>query len=172
MREVQKTFRICLMRTQERRTTPTQGPAVERVLKRVFEDFDIDPAFIRSKPKGGRRMYFVETHFVIDQLNHVFNHQWNSEIKGAEYVFREAGSTSGRMNIVCEVKLKLTTPHGFHEDIGFGSATNLSPSDAHEVSKKAAVSDAIKRCARQIGRRFGNCLYRKDYQNGIQKRRR
>ena len=47
-------------------------------------------------------------------------------------------------------------------DIGFGTGTNKrNPGEAHELATKGAVSDGLKRAAKNLGRSMGLALYDK-----------
>lgn len=49
----------------------------------------------------------------------------------------------------------------YHEDVGFGDAVEYTKSELtpHELAAKEAVSDAVKRCLKNMGDQFGLGLY-------------
>lgn len=104
--------------------------------------------------------------YVIDRLNEVFDHFWNYSVDDVSQVQLPDGHVV--FYAICTL-----TVHGVdeidsyklvpvvHSDVGTGTTRgrNGPTGDAVDMAVKGAVSDAIKRCARQLGVTFGNSLY-------------
>jgi recombination DNA repair RAD52 pathway protein len=112
-------------------------------------------------------MAYLEAFDVIAHLTRVFSVAgWDKEVE-AELVF-EQGSEGDkpRWTVAYRAKCRLTVrdPSGefvcVHEDMATGSATNQpSRADAHDLALKSAVSDALKRAAKDLGNQWGLSLY-------------
>lgn len=116
----------------------------------------LDEDRVAVRPDG---KYYLNAHNVIRTLNEVFGFAgWNFTIeeirsretdKGANY------SAVGRLTIVTD------SGKIVREDVGTGATLKPSP-DEFDKAEKAAVSDALKRCARTLGDQFGLSLYDKE----------
>ena len=98
--------------------------------------------YVKQRPaRGGGMVNYVETYYVVDQLNKLFGFRWDFEV--LEHTVD---------NSSCVVKGKLTchTPAGDIVKHQFGEA------DRHQGvpvgdTLKAAASDCLKKCASLIG---------------------
>ena len=131
---------------------------------------------------GGRTLDYLEGWYVIDRLNKVFgNGNWGYSIaEGYPKVVHE-GEINGkhRVSYIAKVVLEVnfqrpTVPdserlysrHTIYEDVGFGNGMDaVDPGKAHELATKEAVTDALKRCAKNLGMSMGLALYDKSQEN-------
>jgi len=115
---------------------------------------------------------YAEGHEIISMMNTIFGwHGWNSRVMSS--VTDYATSDNGcKWNVGVAVTVRLTVfvsddgdvREVFHEDIGYGTMDNApSHGKAMEKARKEAVTDGLKRAARQFGRATGGCLYEKQY---------
>lgn len=118
---------------------------------------------------GGIKLSYLEGYYVIDRLNKVLGQgNWNKEIKELKCVFagevqRGGGSVFATSYTCVLVLYGKIGDRAFHiEDVGYGDGTDkVSPGKAHELAVKEAVTDAIKRCAKDLGMSMGLALYDK-----------
>jgi hypothetical protein len=97
---------------------------------------------VKQRPaRGGGTVNYVETYYVVDQLNKLFSFRWDFEV--LEHVVD---------NSSCIVKGKLTchTPSGDIVKHQFGEADRHSGVPVGDTLK-AATSDCLKKCASLIG---------------------
>jgi recombination DNA repair RAD52 pathway protein len=130
----------------------------------------IKPDRVRTDNKG---MSYLEGYEVTAHLNRVFGFEgWSKEVTMLEPVFEDSApdeKKGGRLGWFvcyrCSVRLSLhfeMAPSIIKEDAGTGSAENQpSRADAHDLAIKSAVTDALKRAAKDLGDQFGLSLYRK-----------
>lgn len=98
----------------------------------------------------GRSFKYVETGYVIKRLNEVFNHLWSFEIV-EENIYMKANhiSVKGQLTVHIGPELSVSKTQYGGADIKLSKKTRkpLSISD----DKKAAASDALKKCASLFG---------------------
>jgi recombination DNA repair RAD52 pathway protein len=111
---------------------------------------------------------YLESWDVIAHLNRVFG--FTGHDKEIEYALvYETERTTGKWDVSYSAKCRLIIkdPDGevvkVSEDVATGQAQNQpSRGDAHDLAIKSAVSDALKRAAKDLGDQFGLGLYSKD----------
>lgn len=114
---------------------------------------------------GGRKLSYLETHYVIDRMNKVFgNMGWDSETVDLKAV---DGGDHAAYTAKVRVKAMVKVGDGFltitKEGTGYGrDKSKLNP---HEMAVKEAESDAFKRAAMKFGMSLGLALYSKDQEN-------
>ncbi len=116
---------------------------------------------------------------VIAHLNRLFGFAgWDKEILDLSLIHeRSVGVTDtaqGRWWVTygCRMRLSVKDPEGHLvkviEDAATGTSQNQqSPGDAHDMAMKAAVSYALKRCAKDLGDQFGLSLYNKGQKTAL-----
>ena len=128
---------------------------------------------------GGSTLYYLAASDVINKLNEIFGfNNWTTQIMEEERVCVEPENNKWRAIIRVRLRLCILTQHElkdkpvavYREDVGWASSIG-SKADALENASKAATSDALKRCARQLGDALGNCLYDKKYLMEIKKQK-
>lgn len=114
-------------------------------------------------------MSHLEGYEVIAHLNRVFGFEgWDKEIEYSVVFEDDKDGTRNRWWVCYSAKCRLTIrdPEGnvvaVKEDAATGSALNQpSRGDAHDLALKTAVTDALKRAAKDLGDQYGLSLYRK-----------
>lgn len=124
---------------------------------------------------GGRKLSYLEGQYVINRLNLVFGPlYWATDIKSLDCVYQGVIKDRYDKNVftchyVAKVRLVVQCEGGpatEHTDVGYGDGTDKgNPGKAHELAVKEAVTDAIKRCAKNLGLSMGLALYDKDQTN-------
>jgi DNA recombination protein Rad52 len=165
---------MCLVVNTNNGSTPTlaaEKPQRE-VIAQQLEQF-LGPEFISYRPgEGGRKLAYVEGHEVIGLLNSIFGwDMWNTKM--VHFVEDYATSDNGgkwSVGVAATVRLTVTVKHGdqirevYREDIGYGTIDNgPGRGKSMEKCRKEAVTDGLKRAARQLGNATGGCLYNKSY---------
>jgi len=132
-------------------------------------DENIPSEVVATREQAGRSLSYLETWYVIDRLNQILGQgNWAYDTVKLEKVFEgEIEQYSGKAfttSYIATVSLS-----GFVDgkpfrftDVGYGDGTDKkSPGKAHELATKEAVSDAVKRCAKNLGSSTGLALYDK-----------
>lgn len=140
----------------------------------------IEPRDPRIKKQDGN--LYIPTHEVIDTLNALIGlGMWDFEVRDLRCSYcdtrpgkvdPQTGAPRSQWVVVYLAAGRLTVRDQFgavsvHEDVGVGEAVQsdkLPP--PHDMASKAAVSGALKRCARHFGNQFGNSLYDKEDVSG------
>jgi recombination DNA repair RAD52 pathway protein len=139
-------------------------PLNSRQLDQLFRE--INPSRVAER-KG---MAYLETFDVLAHLTRIFGiENWDKEVRSLDCVFEEQRTGEKRGWDVCYravVRLTIRDAEGsmviVHEDAATGSAANQPVrADAHDLAVKSAVSDALKRAAKDLGNQFGLSLYDK-----------
>lgn len=150
--------------------------AVAEELKRY-----LGPEYISyRRGEGGRMLAYIEGHEVITLMNTIFGWDgWNSKVANFVTDYAEA-SSGGKWSVGVAATVRLTalvkdkgsgnTREVWREDTGYGTMDNgPSRGKAMEKCRKEAMTDGLKRAARQFGNAVGGCLYNKDYLERIKK---
>lgn len=122
---------------------------------------------------GGNRLSYVSSYYVINQLNKTLGQgNWSYDIEPPklvrEGVLNRRGGDVFSANYICTLVLRGTIgDRSFSfNDVGYGDGTDkLDPGKAHELAVKEAVTDALKRCAKNLGQSLGLALYDKTQEN-------
>jgi DNA recombination protein Rad52 len=121
---------------------------------------------ISTRPgPGGQDLLYLSGETVIHTLNQVFGYDgWNLQVLDTQQQLREQLDDQ-RWCVVytAHVRITLTESGTFKEDYGTGDAMDRQLSAALQMSLKASITDAIKRAARHLGDKFGNCLYQNNF---------
>ena len=127
---------------------------------------DLPASAVKSRKSGRDSLSYVDGFYVFDTLNRIIGPgSWGYEIRRLDCVQNVSESKDGRdrsrVAYICTVTLRLD---GAQEvtDVGYGNGINPDEGAAHESASKEAVTDAVKRCARSLGRSLGLALYDKD----------
>jgi DNA recombination protein Rad52 len=139
----------------------------------------LGPEYISyRKGEGGRMLAYAEGHEVIGMMNTIFGwHGWTSKAVhfDTDYATCDNGG-KWSVGVAATVRLTVQVKDGgkvrevFHEDVGYGTMDNgPGRGKAMEKCRKEAVTDGLKRAARQFGSATGGCLYNKDYLERIKK---
>lgn len=107
---------------------------------------------------------YLETWDVLAHLSRIFSFAgWDKEVD-AELLFEDEANGKWTVGYRAKCRLTIRDPEGnfvcVHEDVATGQAINQpSRGDAHDLSLKTAVSDALKRAAKDLGNQYGLSLY-------------
>lgn len=132
-------------------------------------DSNIPKDVIDTREQAGRTLSYLATWYVIDRLNQVLGQgNWGYQTNVLNKVFEgEVEQRSGKVyatSYVATVAL-FATVHDktvIFTEVGYGDGTDkANPGKAHELATKEAVSDALKRAAKNLGRSMGLALYDK-----------
>jgi DNA repair and recombination protein RAD52 len=137
----------------------------------------LGPSEISYRPgHGGRSVAYLTGSTVIELMNEVFSYDgWSFEIVRTELLSeKQLGEDVWTILMGATVRIRLSSPHKpvTRQDIGCGTADNTKGrAVAVEKAIKEAVTDGLKRAARQFGNCLGNCVYDKVYLAYAAKRR-
>jgi recombination DNA repair RAD52 pathway protein len=126
--------------------------------------------------KDNKGMSYVEGYEIQAHLNRIFGFEgWDKEILLLEPIY-ESMETEKRYWVAykCMVRLRVYADGvlaKLTEEVGTGQAQNQpNRADAHDLAMKSAVTDALKRCAKDLGDQFGLSLYNKGSMEPLVKR--
>jgi DNA recombination protein Rad52 len=126
---------------------------------------------------GDEKLSYLPAYHVIQEANRIFGFgNWGTEVIVLKQIDRteyekppwKAGDKPKAMvsiSYLCQLKLTISNGAGFvsHEDTGFGNGvagySAFGISSTIELASKEAVTDALKRCLRYYGNKFGLTLY-------------
>ena len=126
---------------------------------------------------GGEKLAYLPGHHVIAEANRIFGYgNWSTEIQILKQVDKteyekppyKAGDNPKPMvsiSYLCQLTLSVRSMSETvsHEDTGFGNGiagnTAYGIASCIELASKEAVTDALKRCLRYYGNKFGLTLY-------------
>lgn len=127
----------------------------------------INPVRVQKDPKGNSH---VEAYEIRAHLNRIFGFgRWSADVMDQHLVYETSTEAERPRWSVCwyaRVRLEVRAPNGtflctFTEG-ATGDATNQpSRADANDQACKTAASQALKRCAMNLGDQFGLSLYNK-----------
>lgn len=112
----------------------------------------------------GMVLDYLESWYVIETANEIFGFDgWEMAVVSLDTVWTGERETrnGGKTAISAMATVRIKAAGVVREDVGYGDAMDSDLGKAHELAHKEAVSDAMKRCFRTFGERFGNGLYSK-----------
>lgn len=128
---------------------------------------------VSSREQAGRSLSYLEGWYVIDRLNKVLGQgNWSYRITAMQCVFQgQVEQRSGPVHAtsyLAQIELNVRvgsltnmTKVTFGE-VGYGDGTDkTNPGKAHELGAKEAVTDGLKRAAKNLGMSMGLALYDK-----------
>lgn len=132
-------------------------------------DNNIPENVIHTREQGGKELSYLETWYVIDRLNQVLGQgNWGYQIVTTTKVFEgKVTQYSGEVfgtSYTAQISLfaNIDGKTCVFSEVGYGDGTDKkNPGKAHELGIKEAVSDAVKRAAKNLGRSTGLALYDK-----------
>lgn len=117
----------------------------------------------RKRVKSRQGMAYLEAWDVIAHLTRIFGPlNWDKEVLREELLFEDEKNGKWTVGYRATVRLTVRSPLGIKvsEDVATGTAINQpARGDAHDQALKTAVSDALKRAAKDLGNQFGLSLY-------------
>lgn len=128
---------------------------------------------VSTRSQGGKSLSYVEAWDIKAHLTRIFGFgNWDSEVLEYHHAAdRSYPSQDGNKEMVevvynCRVQLTIRDPQGRHlcrhSEAAAGSASGPISmlGDHHDNALKSAESDALKRCAINLGTQFGLSLYK------------
>jgi recombination DNA repair RAD52 pathway protein len=139
-------------------------------------DATIPEGAVESREQGGKKLSYLSGAYVIRRMNEVFGQgNWSYSIQKLEKVFEgKVEQRSGEVyatSYIAEVEVSALFPDSktkgeyhsgktYFTDVGYGDGTDRNnPGKAHELAVKEAVTDGIKRAAKNLGISMGLGLY-------------
>lgn len=124
---------------------------------------NLDGRQIRTRAAHGRELSYIEGWFAISEANRIFGFDgWSRETVESRCVL--AREIRGTFVAVYVAKVRITVQADgatvVREGHGSGEGRGTSPGEVHDISLKAAETDATKRALATFGKPFGLELYR------------
>lgn len=123
---------------------------------------------------GGIKLSYVTGHYVIDRLNKIvgigrwaYSHKL-TQIADASGMKKDSrGIEKYNTAYLAEVRLVVDLGGVTTEftEVGYGNGRDSDPGKAHESATKEAVTDGLKRAAKNLGMSLGLALYDKTQEN-------
>jgi DNA repair and recombination protein RAD52 len=121
---------------------------------------------------GGRKLSYVPGFYVVDRLNLIFGCGGWSYACTTREVVRErteddqkSGAKVWRWHVSYSASCTLTVGGCTITDVGHGHGVDKDCGAAIESAEKEAATDALKRCAKSLGRSMGLALYDKSQEH-------
>lgn len=137
--------------------------------QKTLLDAKIPIDVISTREGGGRKLSYLEGWYVINRLNEVFGQgNWSYNTETMTCVFNGPVDRNGKPTHWANYVAKVTLIAGgaVFSDFGYGDGSDSTyPGKAHELAVKEAVTDGIKRCAKNLGHSMGLALYDKSREN-------
>lgn len=127
---------------------------------------------------NGAKLSYVSSFYVIDRLNKTLGQgSWSYDTQEMRLVHSGeiagyGGKTKHVAHYVAKVSLhcNIAGRDAIFSDYGYGDGSDAKlPGKAHELAVKEAATDALKRCAKNLGMSLGLALYEKE-QNNVDER--
>lgn len=130
----------------------------------------INASIIEEREKAGVTLSYIAGHRIIQNLNEVYPDKWKFELVRFEEIYKKEivnekkGKTGYEVGVFCCGKLTINGAEPITmEDVGYGLGTDYNNMlYAHESAGKEAVTDCLKRCAKNLGNYFALALYDKE----------
>jgi recombination DNA repair RAD52 pathway protein len=137
----------------------------------------LNPSRVSKRSQGGQSLSYLEAWDVKAHLIRIFGFGgWSAEVIESSLAFEEEVKTrsgSDAWSVGYKVTMRLTVfgvaqtvdvrgrrdRDAVYTEAAVGSAVLPSRGDAHDMAVKTAESDALKRCAINLGDQFGLGLY-------------
>lgn len=127
------------------------SPVINEAQKRMIQGETPERFIKKRQGPRGQMLDYVEVHYVRNQLNKAFGHNWDEEI-----VDKDIGDN----HVLVHVRLRARTPKGEIIKDGFGSDSITRYKDKHPKAGqiidignnlKSAVADGLKKAASKLG---------------------
>lgn len=131
---------------------------------------DLPARVVASRSQAGRSLSYVEGWYVIDRLNAILGPGCWSYDTDARCVVDEARQTEDnrkRWHVTYTAKCVLRVGDATIGDWGTGHGIDKDRGASHESAIKEAATDALKRCAKSLGRSLGLALYDKEQEHVV-----
>ena len=124
---------------------------------------DLDHRHVRTREAHGRELSYIEGWYAVTEANRIFGFDgWDRETVESRCVL--ARENRGTFLAVYLARVRVTVHADgatiIREGHGTGEGRGTSPGEVHDISLKAAETDATKRALATFGKPFGLELYR------------
>jgi DNA recombination protein Rad52 len=125
----------------------------------------LSPKFVKRREANGKQLAYIEGWHAIAEANRIFGFDaWDRETVSEKCVW--SGKSGQYFACAYTAKVRISVRAGdiliAREGSGSGEAKGLTPGQAHDMSLKAAETDATKRALSTFGNLFGLALYDRD----------
>lgn len=142
------------------------------IQKELDSNIPAEAVETREAWRGGPKLSYLSGAYVIDRMNQVLGQgNWDYTLVDLTKVYEGtiAQTNADAYTTSYTAKVRLTARFGppsieyssvSFTDVGYGDGTDKkSPGKAHELAVKEAVTDGLKRAAKNLGRSMGLGLY-------------
>ena len=119
--------------------------------------------YIRTREAHGRELTYLEGWYAISEANRIFGFDgWNRETVESKCVLARENRGTYLAVYIARVRVTVRARGAtiIREGHGTGEGHGASPGEVHDISLKAAETDATKRALATFGKPFGLELYR------------
>ena len=121
----------------------------------------LSPKNIKTRESNGTALAYIEGWHAVSEANRIFGFDaWDRETMSEKCVW--SGKTGQYFACAYTAKVRISVRAGesvvTREGSGSGEAKGLTPGQAHDMSLKAAETDATKRALGTFGNPFGLAL--------------
>ena len=125
----------------------------------------LSPKHIKTRESNGTALAYIEGWHAVSEANRIFGFDgWDRETVTEKCVW--SGKSGQYFACAYTAKVRISVRAGecviTREGSGSGEAKGLTPGQAHDMSLKAAETDATKRALSTFGNPFGLALYDKE----------
>jgi hypothetical protein len=130
---------------------------------------DLNPNRIAHRSQGGSKLSYLEAWDVRASLIRVFGFaSWSAEMLDKQVVEIEndvpksgGGTTARRVTMLATMRLTILQTGAVYTEAAVSTQAGAIVGDVMDFALKTAASDALKRCAMNLGTQFGLSLYNK-----------
>lgn len=136
----------------------------QEIIKKLDTKIPRDCISMRDAGQG-RKLAYLEGWYTIARMNEIFGQgNWSYVVHEMRLVF--AGKVGDKECAHYVAHVQVTALGTSFSDYGYGDGTDkYNPGKAHELAVKEAVTDGVKRCAKNFGMSMGLALYDKTQEN-------
>ena len=124
---------------------------------------NLDTRVVRTREANGRQISYLEGWYVISEANRIFGFDgWSRETLESRCVLTRESRGVFLAIYIARVRITVQTAGAavIREGHGTGEGRGERPGEVHDISLKAAETDATKRALATFGKPFGLELYR------------
>jgi DNA recombination protein Rad52 len=149
-------------------TEKFEEPTTAEIRKKLDEKIPRSAVSLRDGG-GPKKLSYLEGWYVIARLNEVLG-QGNWEYRTQTLQLVHSGEVNGKQTVHYLATVLLAANINGNmvtfTDVGYGDGSDkYNIGKAHELAAKEAVTDAVKRCAKNLGMSLGLALYDKSQEN-------
>lgn len=145
-------------------TSQGRTPLTPVQLERLHAD--LHPARVANRDQGGRSLSYLEAYDVRATLIRIFGYgNFSVEVTETRLVHESTYTPLGqnrelwRIGVICTVRLTIHQTGAVYSESAAASQSGPDYGEALDFAVKTAESDALKRCATNLGSTFGLSLY-------------